>query len=130
MHGHRTDGTDDCYVVVTREQRDALLYQLSLELSGGDDLDPFRFHEESFEFWLTVRERMDTALWLVDDLGWRRDDPRQVFHVTLARPRLERWLRSAEDGARAAAAEQHECVVRVRAGDEKYLWAGATLEQT
>ncbi len=124
-----TGGADDCYVVVTREQRDTLLYQLSLELSGGGDVDPFRFHDSSSEFWLTVRERMDAALWLVDDLGWRRDDPRSVFYITLSRPRLERWLRSATEGAREAVAQQHECVVRARAGDEKYRWHGETLEE-
>ena len=95
------------FVTVDRAQRDALWYALRLEIAALAGV-PLTFGEMGTCETPEVQRRREVVGWLLDDLGWRRDDTRELFTITLPREELAGWLRRQRHGAAEVAAEARE----------------------
>jgi hypothetical protein len=95
------------FVLVDRAQRDALWYALRLELSALDDV-PMVLGLAEGVLPRDLERRRQVVAWLLDDLGWRRDDRRETFAITLPHEELEAWLVRQRSGAEALLAEARE----------------------
>jgi hypothetical protein len=76
---------------IDRQQRDVLWEDAECALTGAAS-DLHVLTERADEGDLHIRARLDTAMHLLDDLGWQRDDPRERFYLTLSVERLRPWL--------------------------------------
>jgi hypothetical protein len=95
------------FVTVDRDQREALWYALRLELSALSDV-PMALGITESTLPRDIERRRHVVNWLLDDLGWRRDDPRASFTITLPQEELEGWLLRQRSGAEALLAEARE----------------------
>jgi len=89
---------------LTREQRDAVREEVVCDLSGIGDLT-IAVDKGEVAAALRLRERFVAAVWLLDDLGWAADDPRERFELTLAGDQLESALEHLQDNAAAVLRE-------------------------
>lgn len=86
-------------VEINREQRDVLWEDAAVTLNGtGRDLANAP-EWNTLDYSLDIRRRVDAALWLLDDLGWRRDDPRDRFYLTMPSTTLRWWLDGLDEYA-------------------------------
>jgi hypothetical protein len=95
------------FISLDRDQRDALWYALRLELSALADV-PLVLGVADASVPADIQRRREVIAWLLDDLGWRRDDARESFTITLPRQELEAWLRRQRDSAADLVAEARE----------------------
>lgn len=100
MDGRLTLSPPATFIEVRRRQRDALWFAVKLELSVLADLPQLAEAGEAAPL-EDVQQRREVALWLLDDLGHRREDPRERFLITLPHDALASWL----ERQRRAAAE-------------------------
>ena len=102
-----TDRTDEFGITpITATERAALLRDITFTLDGGADLKLYadlearerRAHTDvlvdPLEHYVTIRRRVESALWLLDDLVVERDD----YCVTMPPERLLPWLDEIEHG--------------------------------
>jgi hypothetical protein len=93
--------SDGSMIEITREQRDVLWDDAAATMDGsGHDLlnTP---KQSSLEGDLVIRRRIATAMWLLDDLGWLRGDPRDRFYLTVPTTELRWWLSELDEYALA-----------------------------
>jgi hypothetical protein len=95
----RSHGADDASVIeINRKQRDVLWEDAVITLSGVGDLANTP-KWANLDHHLHTRRRMAAAMWLLDDLGWLADDPRERFYLTMPITTLRWWLRELDDYA-------------------------------
>jgi hypothetical protein len=81
---------DDGFIRLSRDQRNALVHDLWLTMTGADDLKVLVERRGACSpAW---RCALYDAMWLLDDLGSEDDEPRDEYYVTLPAHRFEAYL--------------------------------------
>ena len=107
MHVQLSPHHSGAVVTIDRDQRDALWYALRLELSALTDV-PLVLGVVEASVPADAQRRREVIAWLLDDLGWRREDARERFTITLPRQELAAWLRRQRESAADLVAEARE----------------------
>lgn len=77
---------------INREQRQAIHHELTSELREIGDIC-LALHAGRYEEARRLRYRFEVIMRLLDDLGWSRDDPAEVFEITMPDSELRDVLR-------------------------------------
>jgi hypothetical protein len=87
-------------IEITREKRDVLWEDAASAMDGtGGDLASVPKWSNLDHHNLSMRRRIAVAMWLLDDLGWLEDDPRDRFYLTLPSADLRWWLSELDEYA-------------------------------
>lgn len=112
MHSHcspRAPRRAESPLAIRRAQRDVLRRQVITELTGIGDVY-LAVEAGQWGTALRLRERHEDAMRLLDDLGWREDDPAEEFAITTDAARLTRCLAQLGDRAAQTIAQYVETV--------------------
>lgn len=115
---------------ITREQRDVLWEDAATAMDGtGGDLASMPKWSDLAHS-LTLRRRIATAMWLLDDLGWLEDDPRQQFYLTVPVGELRWWLSELDEYAVSSLRDVSESLADPLKGFRLHIeLGGETLEE-
>ncbi|MBB4661427.1 hypothetical protein [Conexibacter arvalis] len=97
--------------------RAVLREQLLTELSGIGDIY-LAVHEDQSGTALSLRRRYEGCMRLLDDLGWREDDPAEEFPITMEPAPLMRVLARLHERA----GEEIEGQLKTAAEERQALW--------
>jgi hypothetical protein len=129
MADQHSGATDDAPIIeINRAQRDILWDDAAIALSGVDDLanTPTWKH---LKLHLEQRRKLAGAMWLLDDLGWLQEDPRERFYLTMPRTTLRWWLIELDEYALSALRDASDALADpLRAFRNWIELGGETLE--
>ena len=78
-------------ITINREQRDAIYFEVALDLDGIGDL-AIAMSKADYATARRYRQRFEDDMRLLDDLGWEREQNRDEFDLTMSTPDLARVI--------------------------------------